>query len=143
VQKGIDNCLASLGTMISKQQIGLLKKLKKKIILFLDGDSAGKQATIKIALVLLAHDIECEVINHSLSLDPDEICRQKKKELVQILQKKEDPYLFILQHFSQAWEIRENPQSISNFIRKIASLFKNFPVKVQEFLVEKISLLTN
>src|SRR5436190_15470613 len=101
-QKGINNCLASLGTMLSKPQISLLKKLKKKIILFLDGDSAGKQATIKIALVLLAHDVECEIINHSLSLDPDEICQQRQEKLTHILQKKEDPYLYILQHFAQA-----------------------------------------
>ena len=100
-QAGINNCLASLGTSLSRQQINLLKKLKKKIILFLDGDAAGKQATIKLAIALLAQDIECEVINHSLPLDPDEICRQKKQELAQICQKKEDPYLYVLQHFAQ------------------------------------------
>jgi hypothetical protein len=61
--------------------------------------------------------------------------------LTHILQKKEDPYLYILQHFAQAWEIRENPQSVQNFIYKIAKLFKNFSSKVQEFLVEKISSL--
>lgn len=140
-QKGINNCLASLGTMLSKQQVNLIKKLKKKIIIFLDGDSAGKQATIKIALTLLACDIECEIINHSLSLDPDEICQQKQGELTCILQKKEDPYFYILQHFAQVWEIRENPQSVQNFIRKIAKLFKNFSSKVQDFLIEKISSL--
>lgn len=140
-QRGINNCLALLGTVLSKQQINLIKKLKKKIILFLDGDSAGKQAAIKIALSLLACDVECEIINHSLSLDPDEICRQKQEELICILQKKEDPYFYILQHFAQAWEIRENPQSIQNFIRKIAKLFKDFSSKVQDFLIEKISSL--
>lgn len=142
-QKGINNCVASLGTMLSKQQISLLKKLKKKIILFLDGDVAGKQATIKIALALLAADIECEIINHSLCLDPDEICQQKQGELTPILQKKEDPYLYILQHSFQTWEIRENPQSIQNFIQRIAELFKNFSGKVQEFLIEKVSTLTH
>ncbi|CAJ0747493.1 23551_t:CDS:10 [Entrophospora sp. SA101] len=119
-QAGVNNCLAALGTSLSSQQFNLLKKLKKKIILFLDGDTAGKQATIKLAIALLAQEIECEVINHSLPLDPDEICQQKKEELGQICQKKEDPYLFILQHFAQRWEIRENPQSTTNFIQKIA-----------------------
>jgi DNA primase len=100
-QAGITNCLASLGTSLSKSQISLLKGLKKKIILFLDGDSAGEQAVIKIVISLLAQDVECEVINHSLSLDPDEICRQKRIELNQILQQKEDPYIFVLRHFIQ------------------------------------------
>ncbi|CAG8598172.1 17012_t:CDS:2 [Funneliformis caledonium] len=137
-QKGINNCLALLGTSLSKQQLSLIKKLKKKVILFLDGDSAGKQATIKVALALLNYNIECEIINHSLGLDPDEICQQKSEELTSILQKKEDPYSYILQHFAQIWEIRENPQSVQNFIDKIANLFKTFSSKVQEFLIEKI-----
>ncbi|RHZ37232.1 DNA primase [endosymbiont GvMRE of Glomus versiforme] len=142
-QAGVNNCLASLGTSLSKQQLNLLKKLKKKIILFLDGDSAGKQATIKLAIALLAQDIECEIIDCSLSLDPDEICQQKQEELVQICQKKKDPYLHILEHFAQAWEILENPQSIASFIRKIANLFRDFPPKIQEFLLEKLSAFTN
>ena len=65
-QAGVNNCLAALGTSLSKSQISLLKELKKKIILFLDGDSAGKQAAIKITISLLAQNIECEIINHSL-----------------------------------------------------------------------------
>lgn len=142
-QAGINNCLASLGTSLSKSQISLLKELKKKITLFLDGDSAGKQAVIKMVISLLARDIECEVINHSLSLDPDEICRQKKNELNQILQQKEDPYIFILRHFIQEWEVRENPQSINNFVHKVAKLFGNFPSHIQEFLIDKIGLLTH
>jgi DNA primase len=100
-QAGVTNCLASLGTSLSRSQINLLKELKKKIILFLDGDSAGKQAVIKMVISLLAQDIECEVINHSLFLDPDEICSQKKNELSQVLQQKEDPYIFVLHYFIQ------------------------------------------
>ena len=140
---GINNCLAALGTSLSKSQINLLKELKKKIILFLDGDSAGKQATVKIVISFLVQDIECEIINHSLSLDPDEICRQKKTKLSQILQQKEDPYVFVLNHLIQEGEIRENPQSINNFVQKVAKLFYNSPSYTQEFLIDKISLLTH
>jgi len=38
---GIENCLAILGTSLSTSQLSLLRKLKKRIILFLDGDRAG------------------------------------------------------------------------------------------------------
>jgi len=142
-QAGVNNCLAALGTSLSKSQISLLKELKKKIILFLDGDSAGKQAAIKITISLLAQNIECEIINHLLPWDPDEICRQKKDELNQVIQQKEDPYIFILHYFIQKWEVRENPQSINNFVHKIADLFCSFPSNIQEFLIDKISLLTH
>ncbi len=117
-----------------------MKKLNKKIVLFLDGDQAGKQANIKLSLALLSQNIELEIINHSLEMDPDEIC-QKDGEISQIIiQSKEDPYLFILNHFKKEWEIRDNPQSINNFIRQIANLFQGFEKKTQIFLIEKISL---
>lgn len=142
-QLGIKNCLALLGTNISKEQIELLKKLQKKAIIFLDGDMAGKAATIKITIALLSCEIECEVVNHNYNYDPDEICRFKKEELTEICQKREDPYLFILQHFAQTWELRENPQSVIRFIQKIAELFQSFPAHSQRFLIEKISQIIN
>jgi len=98
---GVVNCLAILGTNVSQTQINMLKKLGKKIILFLDGDQAGKKATVKIALDLLVQDVECEIISHDLNCDPDEICRSHQEKLSSILQKKEDPYSFLLKHFQQ------------------------------------------
>ena len=141
-QAGISNCLACLGTSLSQSQLRLLKKLKKKIVLFLDGDTAGQQATIKLAMELLAQNIECEVIINPLIFDPDEIARQSKEKLLEIVQKREDPYLFILQHFFRTWQVRENPQSLANFVRKIANLFRSFSSQAQEFLVTKLSLIT-
>ncbi|CAI2161765.1 1323_t:CDS:2 [Funneliformis geosporum] len=94
---GIENCLALLGTNLSEEQIRLLIELKKKIILFLDSDEAGQEATINVAVKLLLKDIDCEIVINHYGSDPDEICRQKDKAAVQdIISVKENPYLFIL-----------------------------------------------
>ncbi|CAH1763992.1 1020_t:CDS:10 [Entrophospora sp. SA101] len=57
---GIENCLALSGTNLSEKQIKLLKNLRKRMILFLDGDLAGQEATIHIATTLLLREIDCE-----------------------------------------------------------------------------------
>jgi len=97
---GIENCLALLGTNLSEEQIKLLIELNKRIILFLDSDKAGQEATVNVAAKLLSREVDCEVIKNNYQGDPDEICRQQNKENVQnILQIRENPYSFILNHY--------------------------------------------
>lgn len=99
---GVENCLALLGTNCSGQQIRLIRQLKKRIILFLDGDTAGREATVNIALTLLTNEIDCEIINYPYFGDPDEICRHHEQEVVlNILQTHQSPYLFILNYYAQ------------------------------------------
>jgi len=46
-QYGHGNVVAAMGTAITESQIGLLKRLTKKIVLALDADAAGQMATIR------------------------------------------------------------------------------------------------
>jgi DNA primase len=98
-KRGVENCLAILGTSLSTVQLQLLRQLKKRIILFLDGDRAGQEATINIAINLLAEKIDCEVIKEPYQSDPDEICIQNDQETIKhILSSRQTPYLFILDY---------------------------------------------
>jgi DNA primase len=46
-QMGIHNVVASLGTALTERQLGILKKLGKRLVLALDADSAGDEATLR------------------------------------------------------------------------------------------------
>ena len=99
-KSGVENCLALLGTNLSETQIKLLTELNKRIILFLDSDKAGQEATVNAVVKLLLKEIDCEVIKSNYQGDPDEICRQQNQERIQnIIQSRENPYLFILNHY--------------------------------------------
>ena len=43
--QGFKNCVASLGTALTKEQAMLLRKLSNNVILCFDGDQAGLKAT--------------------------------------------------------------------------------------------------
>ncbi|CAH1757606.1 13440_t:CDS:2 [Entrophospora sp. SA101] len=97
---GVENCLALLGTNLSEEQLKLLTELKQRIILFLDSDKAGQEATISVATKLLLREVDCEVIKNDYSGDPDEICQQQDPESIKtILQSRENPYSFILNYY--------------------------------------------
>jgi len=132
-----------LGTNLSEEQIKLLVELNKRIILFLDNDKAGQEATINVAAKLLSREVDCEVIKNNYQGDPDEICRQQNKENVcNILQTRENPYLFILNYYYDKWEVEVNPQRISRFVNEVAEVFRKFKPNIYEFLINKISSLT-
>ncbi|WNE39954.1 MAG: DNA primase [Mycoplasmataceae bacterium] len=141
---GAENCIALLGTNLSEEQLKLLKNLGKRVILFLDNDKAGKEATINVTTKLLFEEIDCEIIKNDYLGDPDEICRQQESETIKnLLQKRENPYSFILNHFFEKWEIKNNPQRISRFINELAKIFRGFKPNIYDFLITKISSLTN
>lgn len=99
-KRGVENCLALLGTNLSEEQLKLLIALKKRIVLFLDGDKAGQEATINVAVKLLLSEVDCEIINSGCDDDPDEICCRDDQELIfTILQKRTNPYLFTLDYY--------------------------------------------
>ena len=69
---GINNCVATMGTALTKQNASLLKKMSDNIILCFDGDAAGEEATIHAINVLKEIDVTPKVIRLEDNLDPDE-----------------------------------------------------------------------
>ncbi len=69
---GVKNVVALQGTALTKEQIGLLKKLHSKVILCLDNDSAGENATLSNGEAMIKEGLEVYVIRLSGQKDPDE-----------------------------------------------------------------------
>ena len=69
---GVKNVVALMGTALTKEQIELIKRLLCEVILGLDGDEAGKTATLKNGEILTQNNITVQVIRINLKKDPDE-----------------------------------------------------------------------
>ncbi len=69
---GITNCIATMGTALTKQNAQLLKKMANNIILCFDGDKAGEEATVSAINVLKEIDVTPKVVRLEEDLDPDE-----------------------------------------------------------------------
>ncbi len=69
---GITNCVATMGTALTKQNANLLKKMANSIILCFDGDKAGEEATTSAINILKELDVAPKVVRLEENLDPDE-----------------------------------------------------------------------
>ena len=74
---GIKNAVAIMGTALTKGHVSLLKRLSKTVYLCLDGDKAGKNATIKSIDILLHEGFTIKVVDLPENLDPDEFLDKK------------------------------------------------------------------
>ena len=75
-QYGVRNIAASLGTALTTDQVKLLSRFARKVVVNYDGDRAGVQAAKKSIEILLAEDLEVKVLVLPDNADPDEYIRK-------------------------------------------------------------------
>ncbi len=74
-QAGVRNLVASLGTALTTEQVKLLARFARKVVVNYDGDRAGVQAAKKAIETLLSEDLEVKVLVLPDS-DPDDFVRE-------------------------------------------------------------------
>ena len=77
---GIDNVVATMGTAVTKEQLNLIKKMAKEIVLMLDGDTAGLKAAYHTSTELNNIGIKSKIVVLDDNLDPDEFIIKNGKD---------------------------------------------------------------
>ena len=74
-QHGFPNVVASMGTALSERQVRLLKRFSRDVVLALDADTAGQEATLRAVEYqdILGRDIRVIILPESR--DPDQVIR--------------------------------------------------------------------
>jgi DNA primase len=75
-QYGVRNVVASLGTALTPEQVKLLGRFARKVVVNYDGDRAGVQAAKRAIETLLAEDFEIKVLVLPDNADPDDFIRK-------------------------------------------------------------------
>jgi DNA primase len=99
-QHGWDNAVASMGTALTEKQLSSLKKLTKNLVLALDADTAGEEATLRMAENIDIENYlhaEVKVVIPHNSKDPDEEIRKDPALWAQSLEKATSIMDFILE----------------------------------------------
>lgn len=97
---GIENAIAIMGTALTKGHMQAMHRLTKNIHLCLDGDSAGKAATIKCLDVLEQNGFTVKVIALPKDKDPDEVLEEHgQEELVAIFKTPISPIEFKMTYY--------------------------------------------
>ena len=116
---GITNVVALMGTVLTKDQIDVIKKLRSKVILMLDNDEAGFNATLSVGQALEQANIECGVVRLSDYKDPDEYILNKGVDSINRVIKEAKSFLeFKLFYYKQNKNLNNTADLIS-YIKQI------------------------
>ncbi|HYR76856.1 MAG TPA: DNA primase [Pyrinomonadaceae bacterium] len=75
-QFGVGNVVASLGTALTPEQVKLIGRFARKVVVNYDGDRAGVQAAKRAIETILAEDLEVKVLVLPDNADPDDFIRK-------------------------------------------------------------------
>jgi len=75
-QHGVRNLAASLGTALTPEQVKLIGRFARKVLVNYDGDRAGVAAAKRAIETILAEDIEVKILVLPDNTDPDDFIRQ-------------------------------------------------------------------
>ena len=132
---GYDNAVALMGLYISKNLVDKLKN-HKEILLCLDNDQAGLNATMKLISIFLKNNINAYVIVNEETKDVDEIINlpDGKEKIINIFNNKWKMIDFVWHYFSKDVE-KDNYQQIKDMILKLVEYSKDF----DQFLILDLS----
>lgn len=143
-KQNINNTVALMGTNLTKEHISTLNKITNNIIIFLDGDEAGKSAAVKIAISLLANNFNVKIVSNPTNLDPDELVNKHLSEFSEIIKNTLHPLEFAINFFLKKYDIKKDSYQLKEFLSQLKPIWKVIkdPVTIK-FYLETLKKITN
>lgn len=125
-QKGVENTVASAGTALTTEQVKLIKRFTKNVVVMFDGDLPGLKAALRGIDVLLPEGMNVKVLILPDGQDPDDFAKARTQEQIEnyISENAVDFVLFKLQHLLRmaADNIALRGEAIEDVVSSIAKM---------------------
>src|SRR5438309_1357910 len=127
-QIGVRNVVASLGTALTPEQVKLIARFARKVVVNYDGDRAGVQAAKRAIETLLTEDLEVKVLVLPDNADPDDFIRKYGVDEYQQRRGKAQPHIqFVIDQAVRDRNLRNPPdkqvavEEVLPYIRAVRS----------------------
>ncbi|WXR61155.1 DNA primase [Peptostreptococcaceae bacterium AGR-M142] len=143
-QYGIYNVVASLGTALTIEQVKLLKRYYKKVILCYDMDDAGIKATNRAIEILNGEKLNIKVITLEDCKDPDEYIRKKGiSKFNNRLENAITDIEFFIEQIRRQYNLK-NSKEKTKYTQEVCTLLKTIDSEVKkEYYVKLLSKETD
>src|SRR2546423_4853597 len=127
-QHGVRNLIAGLGTALTPEQVKLIGRFARKVVVNYDGDRAGVQAAKRAIETLLSEDLEVKVLVLPDNADPDDFIRKYGVDEYQQRRGKAQPHIqFVIDQAVRERNLRNPPdkqaavEEVLPYVRAVAS----------------------
>ena len=118
-QAGIKNVVAVSGTALTEEQVQLLSRYTKNVVLLFDADAAGIKASKRSIELLLKKDIEVKIATLPAGEDPDSYVNKYGKDDFDEQIKKAENFLEYQSEYFEKQGLFSDPAEMTNAIREL------------------------
>ncbi len=131
-QHGVENLVASLGTSLTPQQVQLLGRYTREVVVNYDPDSAGLAATQRSLDLFLEEDFRVKVLRLPEGLDPDAFMRRAGAIEYRDRLRDSLPYLdFVLEAAIRSQGSLDNPRNKIQVLNTVLPYLAKLPNAVE------------
>lgn len=136
---GIKNVVALMGVALSLEQIKVIKRLNVPVVLMLDNDEAGLNATMKNGKLLQENGIIVKVVKLTGAKDPDEYIRAKGVDALKENIKYARNFIDFKLEFLKTNKNLENIDDLVNYVKEVINSLNNENDLTKQVVISKIS----
>ena len=118
-QSGIKNVVAVSGTALTDDQVQLLSRYTKDVVLLFDSDTAGIKASMRSIEVLLKQDMEVKIVSLPEGEDPDSYVNKFGKDKFDDLMKRAENFIEYQTRYYDSLGKLNDPASAAEAIRDL------------------------
>ncbi|MCW9096509.1 MAG: DNA primase [Ignavibacteriaceae bacterium] len=118
-QSGVKNVVAVSGTALTDDQVQLLSRYTKNVVLLFDADVAGIKASMRSIEILLKRDTEVRIVSLPKGEDPDSYVNKYGKEEFEELVKKAENFLEYESKYYESQGKFSDPSTAADSIREL------------------------
>ncbi len=118
-QAGVKNVVAVSGTALTEEQVQLISRYTKNVVLLFDADTAGIKASMRSIELLLRRDIEVKIASLPGGEDPDSFVNNFGREKFEDLVKRAQNFLEYQSEIYESQGMFDDPASTANAIREL------------------------
>ena len=137
--KGFKNVIALMGVALSSYQVDVLKRLRVPVVLMLDNDNAGLEATVKNGEILEHAGIDTKVIRLSGAKDPDEYIEKFGVDAMQNNVDHAIKYIDFKLEYLKKDKNLDNIEDLIAYVKEVISSLNNQDDLTKEVIISKIS----
>jgi len=139
-QGGFENVIASAGTSLTTDQLNLLRRYTKTIVLLFDADLAGKNAILRGIELALAADFDVSCIVLPAGEDPDSYLRKEGAEGFERQLEQRASFIETKARLLKEQGLFNSPEGSARAVRSLVETIAKVPDTIkQEFYIRRIA----
>lgn len=139
-QAGFDCAVASLGTSLTEEQVKLISRYKKEVIIAYDSDGAGMKATERAIELIKPSEVSVKVLRMQGAKDPDEFIKKFGRDrFVRLLENAEGDSEYRLAGVRANFDLNTDEGKIA-YLREAVEAISRMPNKIErEIYIARVS----